>query len=497
MHDMTLINIFSLSAMMLGRMEMPLQMAIDQYDLVGNEVFGYPRRLHSRLGIANFIRPKYSHLRMEQTLMRVIDNGLKEELKHTEKKAQDAIFKSDERRSRTIVLAHGVSQVSHVKRTYVFRSYDHHRPSPLCNKKLNDKHRNPGNAHAEEIYKIARATSAAPRYFSKMQINDHWYLDGAMGANNPAEIALNEVMQMHEQAPKMVVSIGTGDKERKPGATGTKKMGLIKDWRDINKVLSQLATESAETATRVEEKCQEANILHWRYSPPHPMGTIKLDEWLPRDSGRDTKIKIYDQTAAYLSRPRVHKRLVQCASWLVNQRRLRAQTERWEVFARRFVYFCPEPGCHSRAFSTRDELRGHAIYEHAFISSYAIQNNSQYKYACALDRSHGEGMHIYTHQVELEKHLETFHRIKEPKLRSQRWLEAWLDEGRHTHGQAVKRRAEQEDDEETEVDQELTFDDDEMAAKLSAEIESQATRRDWMTEFGDIDFGDDKDLQSV
>jgi len=86
---------------MLGRMEMPIQVAIDQYDTVGNMVFGHPRQLHSKLGIANFIRPKYSHERMESALMHVIEKGLQEELNHAGKKPHDAAFRSDERRSRT------------------------------------------------------------------------------------------------------------------------------------------------------------------------------------------------------------------------------------------------------------------------------------------------------------------------------------------------------------------------------------------------------------
>jgi hypothetical protein len=86
---------------MLGRMEMTVQAAIEQYDLVGNSVFGHPRRLHSKLGIANFIRPKYSSERIEAALTKVVENGLQEELKHAGKKPQDAVFRSDEKRSRT------------------------------------------------------------------------------------------------------------------------------------------------------------------------------------------------------------------------------------------------------------------------------------------------------------------------------------------------------------------------------------------------------------
>jgi len=249
-----------------------------------------------------------------------------------------------------------------------------------------------------------------------------------------------------------------------------------------------LATESAETASRVEDKCRDINILYWRYNPPHPMGTIKLDEWLPRDSGKETKRKIYAQTAAYLSRPKVHKRLLECASWLVNQRRLRAMTERWEVFAHRFVYFCPEPGCHSRAFSTRDELRGHATYEHAYISTYAIQNDSQYKFACALDRCRAEGMHIYSHQSELEQHLQCLHRINEPKLRSQRWLEAWLDEGRQTHVQAVRRCAEEDDEEDTDSDQELRFEEGGLLSCPKSSAEMREERERWTASLGSDEY---------
>ena len=86
---------------MLGRMEMPIQVAIQQYDIVGNVVFGHPRRLNSRLPVANFIRPKYRQERMKTALKEVIENGIHEELKHADKKAEDALFRSDEKRSRT------------------------------------------------------------------------------------------------------------------------------------------------------------------------------------------------------------------------------------------------------------------------------------------------------------------------------------------------------------------------------------------------------------
>jgi hypothetical protein len=97
-----------LSAIMLGRLEMSVDTALDQYDIVGNEVFGRPRFIHSTIGLANFVRAKYPTNIMEDALISVIRNGLREEpnmdrksdkdqLKH----AREATFQSDFHRCRS------------------------------------------------------------------------------------------------------------------------------------------------------------------------------------------------------------------------------------------------------------------------------------------------------------------------------------------------------------------------------------------------------------
>lgn len=92
---------------MLGRLEMSVQAALDQYDLVGREVFGRPRYIHSKLGVANYLRPKYSSRRMEETLVTIIRNGLREESRlrkaselEQRQYAAKALFQSDSDRCR-------------------------------------------------------------------------------------------------------------------------------------------------------------------------------------------------------------------------------------------------------------------------------------------------------------------------------------------------------------------------------------------------------------
>jgi hypothetical protein len=94
-----------------------------------------------------------------------------------------------------------------------------------------------------------------------------------------------------------------------------------------------------------------------------------------------------------------------------------------------------------------------------------VEGHDEIRYTCVLDRCRAEGVHLYRTEFELEQHLRgKVHKIHRPQLRSQRWLEAWLDEGRHTHVQAAKRQISSEPEEtETEYDQELEFDDSELS----------------------------------
>ncbi len=51
----------------------------------------------------------------------------------------------------------------------------------------------------ELIWKIARATSAAPGYFEKFYINEEGpFFDGGLTANNPTFTALNKILNFNE-----------------------------------------------------------------------------------------------------------------------------------------------------------------------------------------------------------------------------------------------------------------------------------------------------------
>ncbi|KAF2434689.1 hypothetical protein EJ08DRAFT_567718, partial [Tothia fuscella] len=167
-----------------------------------------------------------------------------------------------------------------------------------------------------------------------------------------------------------------------------------------------------------------------------------LDEWEPATNGKNTKDKMTEMTIEYLSKRDVHLRLVQFARELVALRRARAETERWEVFARKFLYFCPEPACHhlkaTQTFLTRDELRDHGIHEHSYIINVEVEGDNS-EHACTFDKCGLGTISIFQPGEEFTEHLRTRHDVKDPMFMTPRRMEAWLDLGRMTQQEAVQR----------------------------------------------------------
>jgi hypothetical protein len=60
------------------------------------------------------------------------------------------------------------------------------------------------------IWEAARATSAAPSFFKPMTIKSSTYVDGGLGYNNPAKLALIEAGRIWVGRDVCLVSIGTG-----------------------------------------------------------------------------------------------------------------------------------------------------------------------------------------------------------------------------------------------------------------------------------------------
>ena len=74
---------------------------------------------------------------------------------------------------------------------------------------------------------VAAATSAAPTYFPAVQIEDNWYVDGAVSTNNPALIALTEAEKLYPEDEIKVFSIGSGQNKNKINGSRSSKWGGV------------------------------------------------------------------------------------------------------------------------------------------------------------------------------------------------------------------------------------------------------------------------------
>lgn len=345
------------------------------------------------------------------------------------------------------------------RKTHIFRSYDIPLPPPFLETSLRPM--DAGLAAGDPIWKIARATSAAPGYFSSISFGGCVFVDGGLGLNNPAEEALNEVRYLHEHPPSLLVSVGTGKtkstrlSERQPrslsraglartATTPPPATGLTKFRGDLNDAVN-LATQSEQTAERVERLCGDmrTSLDYFRLNVEQGLGEIQLDEWLPADGGATTRDNITQLTNAYLRNPKVNGWLLHCARALVARRRHRAQTERWEQYAADYLYLCPEESCKksqlSKIFPGRQDLREHGINKH-FVVPLARGNEHRqppYPTPCPHD-SCLDVDHTFSARPDLLSHVREVHQVD--TVMDAPEMERWLDAGRTSTFKLRERR---------------------------------------------------------
>jgi hypothetical protein len=320
------------------------------------------------------------------------------------------------------------------------------------------------------VWEVARATSAAPLYFSKHTIDNGTYIDGGMGCNNPAEVMSQEVQAIHERGPELILSIGTGTKppvQQSPTQrVKARKHKLLDNARNvfhIAKRLPDIVTQSEDCHLRLQGKISELRAarshnpsnpshypLYFRFNVPD-LGTIKLDAWRSKDSregpnGMETLEDLELKTWTYLNDVEVRKNMEACAKELVLTRRERAKTERWEKFATHTTYRCPleeEHECKKKFFSNREQLRSHAAERHEFVPWISVQGRPvsttdecpEDSPICIMDQC-AEAPQLFGGPDAIDqllRHLQgPAHNIKDPKPYSKPALEAYLDKGRTT-----------------------------------------------------------------
>lgn len=226
-----------------------------------------------------------------------------------------------------------------------------------------------------EIWQVARAATAALFYFEPLEI-DHQAakgkkisFDGGFShTNNPTREGIREIQDLYgETSIGIVVSVGTARKLKED-----KKKSFFS-------TIPRLTREFADTATDPEIVHKELHREHSRnpkfpyYRLNHPGGLkTDLDEWEPKksmlnkESGHKTLEDIKRAFAEWAIELDTIQLLQRCATDLVEYRRRRSATARWERYATGCQFKCRERGCpfgkvyDSKLF--KDHLRHHHSY---------------------------------------------------------------------------------------------------------------------------------------
>lgn len=140
-----------------------------------------------------------------------------------------------------------------------------------------DHHEDFKNDHTTPMWKVARATSAAPTYLKGLEHEESGriFIDGGVWANNPAMVALVDALTTYDITPDQVqvLSIGTGNA---PFSLSKDKVisGLVA-WREAIKAAMFLTTDNATAQVKLllgPERCL-------RIEPEGDDATVEMDDY--------------------------------------------------------------------------------------------------------------------------------------------------------------------------------------------------------------------------
>ncbi|KAH6633378.1 acyl transferase/acyl hydrolase/lysophospholipase [Boeremia exigua] len=376
----------SLIAIMLCRFRMTVQDCLQEYEKMSHSIFGNPRWISQR-NVFIVPWPKYSAKAMERAFKEVTDRrGERLDLERDAsplptfktKPGVCSMFATTFRRTK--------SKEVNVKTLYLLRSYIHPEKKNLRRKPWRINFTSEGDM---EIWKIARAATAAPFYFSELKIKSDskgkvYYSDGGFGqTNNPTLEGIRELETLHRRLEGdnvisgsigVIVSIGTARADDKPGGTSIFKR----------------AKEAFGRATNPQHVAEAVNYDDrrncWRFNDEQGL-KIELDDWKPSNSSRPGHKSIALMRAGFnewlLSGDNIDT-IKACARELVIRRRQRTlNAAKWERFATVAEFHCPSSDCHNTAIETRDDFIEHFDSKHArqpHEHSYGVPEITTWRY---------------------------------------------------------------------------------------------------------------------
>ena len=152
------------------------------------------------------------------------------------------------------------------------------------------------------IWEAARATSAAPMFFKRIEIGrgKQPFIDGGLGQNNPSLLVLDEAKRLFTTRQiGCLVSIGTGQ-----GEISIQKPGLFQQVIPTNVIgaLRSMATDCEKIHEEVSGRFESLPNTYFRLNVEHGMQDIWLSEW-------EKLTDVEAHTAQYMRKREVEEKL--------------------------------------------------------------------------------------------------------------------------------------------------------------------------------------------
>jgi len=164
------------------------------------------------------------------------------------------------------------------------------------------------------IWEAARATSAAPTFFKRIEIGRRQpFIDGGLGRNNPSLLVLEEAKKLFgARQIGCLVSIGTGQ----GNIISIQKPGLFQRIIPTNVIsaLRSIATDCEETHEEVLKRFGSLPNTYFRLNVEHGMQGIRLAEW-------ERLGNVRAHTEHYMKKQEVDERLTLLVAAIRDRRR--------------------------------------------------------------------------------------------------------------------------------------------------------------------------------
>ncbi|CUA76261.1 Dynein heavy chain 1, axonemal [Rhizoctonia solani] len=301
-------------ACMLGKLQMPIEDAIESYTKLMKAIFQSKQRSFKP---PNRITTIYNGDKLKESLKSLVMDAKRDV---NEKMVEDVC---NLRSCNTIVFATSKHHVD-ASVPVMFRSYPGQaNPAPNCT-----------------TWECMHATIAHPRFFKSSDIIEgsvqHEFIGGDIGNNNPLPHVLAEVRGLHPgRYISSIVSIGAGRPK-------TMRIPDPGNPRSLQETMYNMATDSEQVAEAMERRFWNTTEVYFRFNVDQGIQDIAADEWKKAN-------KVAADTRAYLNKCKVNDSMnkavgaIYCRSEALAVEHIDGRAQHGQVLDLPVISSCPMP----------------------------------------------------------------------------------------------------------------------------------------------------------